>query len=108
MSSPPKTSIILGYVEKISEIPHPLGIGSGSAPSLGYSTVRSQLDGVQREGSESHQRFGKHHLGRKMKELGLFSLQGRRPIRGMRAVCKYVDGCRREGGRGETELPGLG
>lgn len=70
----------------------PLSVGNGSTSSLGHNIVKSQLDGIQGEGSENDQRFGKHDLGKKMKELGLFSLQGRRPVTDTIAVFKYVEG----------------
>lgn len=76
----------------------PLNVGNGSTSSLGHKVVKSQLDGVQGEGSENDQRFGKHDLGKKMKELGLFSLQGRRPVTDMIAAFKYVEGSSREEG----------
>lgn len=74
----------------------PLSVGNSSTSSLGQKVVKSQLDGVQGEGSENDQRFGKHDLGKKMKELELFSLQERRPVTDVIAMFNYVEGYYRE------------
>lgn len=91
--------VFLGRVKKTQNNPStPLSVGNDSTSSLGQKVVKSQLDGVQGEGCENDQRFGKHDLGKKMKELGLFSLQGRRPVTDVIAMFNYVEGSYREEG----------
>lgn len=65
---------------------------------MGHNIVKSQLDGIQGEDSENDQRFGKHDLGKKIKEMELFSLQARRPVTDVIEVFKYVEGSYREKG----------
>lgn len=94
----PQQSTLFGMCKEKAQnnLSTPLSVGKGSTSSLGHNVGKSQLDGVQGEGGENDQRFGKHDLGKKMKELGLFSLQGRRPVTDMIAVFKYVEGSYRE------------
>lgn len=78
----------------------PFSVWNGLTSSLGHNTVNSQLEGVQGEGRKNDERFGKHDLGKKMKEWVLFSLQGTRPVKDMIIVFKYVEGsCGEEGNK---------